>query len=140
VRSCAKDWRNTPLAERDNLVRRLAATLTQEAETLARLIAAEVGKPIRFCRSELQHCVDMLDAIARRAKDSDETIATNPAWLVRRRPHGVVAVITPWNNPLYIPLGKIVPAMVWSGSRHLRRGRFHDRSCTASEKPAGPRD
>ena len=113
VRACAKDWRNTPLAERINLVRRLAATLNVEAESLAALIAAEVGKPIRFCRSELQHCLDMLDAIARRAKHADETIATNPAWFARRRPHGVVAAITPWNNPLYIPLGKIVPAVVF---------------------------
>jgi acyl-CoA reductase-like NAD-dependent aldehyde dehydrogenase len=113
VRACAKDWRNTPLAERVNLVRRLAATLNVEAESLAHLIAAEVGKPIRFCRSELQHCLDMLDAIARRAKHADEPIATNPACFARRRPHGVVAAITPWNNPLYIPLGKIVPAMVF---------------------------
>ena len=85
VRACAKDWRNAPLAERINLVRRLAATLNVEAESLAALIAAEVGKPIRFGRSELQHCLDMLDAIARRAKLSDETIATNPAWFARRR-------------------------------------------------------
>jgi acyl-CoA reductase-like NAD-dependent aldehyde dehydrogenase/acyl-CoA synthetase (AMP-forming)/AMP-acid ligase II len=113
VRACAKDWRNAPLAERINLVRRLAATLNVEAESLAALIAAEVGKPIRFGRSELQHCLDMLDAIARRAKHADETIATNPAWFARRRPHGVVAAITPWNNPLYIPLGKIVPAVVF---------------------------
>ncbi|MGB8709109.1 MAG: aldehyde dehydrogenase family protein, partial [Methyloceanibacter sp.] len=116
VRACAKDWRNTPLAERVNLVRRLAATLNVEAESLAQLMAAEIGKPIRFCRSELQHCVDMLDAIARRAKHADETIATNPAWFARRRPHGVVAAITPWNNPLYIPLGKIVPAMVFGNA------------------------
>jgi len=58
----------------------------QEAESLAQLIAAEVGKPIRFGRSELQHCLDMLDAIARRAKHADDTIATNPAWFgVRAR-------------------------------------------------------
>jgi len=113
VRARARDWRNTPLAERVHLVRRLAATLTAEAEPLATLIAAEIGKPMRFGRSELQHCVDMLDAVARRAKRGDETIATNSAWFARRRPHGVVAVITPWNNPLYIPLGKIVPAMVF---------------------------
>ena len=35
VRACAKDWRNAPLAERINLVRRLAATLNVEAESLA---------------------------------------------------------------------------------------------------------
>jgi acyl-CoA reductase-like NAD-dependent aldehyde dehydrogenase len=144
VRAYAKDWRNTPLAERVYLVRRLVATLNVEAESLARSIAAEVGKPIRFCRSELQHCLDMLDAIARRAKHADEAIATNPAWFARRRPHGVVAAITPWNNPLYIPLGKIVPAVVfgngvvWKPAPAARE--IHDRFCDASEKPAGLRD
>jgi acyl-CoA reductase-like NAD-dependent aldehyde dehydrogenase len=102
VRACARDWRHKSLAERVSLVRRLAATLNVEAESLAQSIAAEVCKPIRFCRSELQHCLDMLDAIGRRAKYGDEIIATNPAWFARRRPHGVVAVITPWNNPLYL--------------------------------------
>src|SRR5262245_60836922 len=113
ARARAKDWRETPIAERVDFVRRLAATLIAEAESLAALMAAEIGKPIRFGRSEVQHCVDMLDATARRAKRDEETIATNPAWFARRRPHGVVAVITPWNNPLYIPLGKIVPAIVF---------------------------
>ena len=87
VRACARDWRHKSLAERVSLVRRLAATLNVEAESLAQSIAAEVGKPIRFCRSELQHCLDMLDAIGRRAKYGDEIIATNPAWFARRRPH-----------------------------------------------------
>jgi acyl-CoA reductase-like NAD-dependent aldehyde dehydrogenase len=31
VQACAKDWRNTPLAERINLVRRLAAALSVAA-------------------------------------------------------------------------------------------------------------
>jgi hypothetical protein len=107
------------------LVRR-AVIDNVEAESLAALIAAEVGKPIRFGRSELQHCLDMLDAIARRAKHADETIATNPAWFARRRPHGVVAAITPWNNPLYIPLGKIVPAVVFGNAvaRAIHPERF----------------
>lgn len=116
VRALAQNWRHTPLATRLHLMRRLNATLSAEAETLAGLMASEIGKPIRFGRAELQHCLDMLDAIVRRAERVDEPIATTPAWFARRRPHGVVAVITPWNNPLYIPLGKIVPAVVFGNS------------------------
>jgi len=32
---------------------------------------------------------------------------------VRRQPLGVVALISPWNNPVAIPVGKIVPALVY---------------------------
>ncbi len=33
-----------------------------------------------------------------------------------RRPHGVVALITPWNNPVYIPVGKIAPALLYGNA------------------------
>lgn len=35
---------------------------------------------------------------------------------MRRAPLGVVALITPWNNPVYIPLGKIAPALVYGNA------------------------
>jgi acyl-CoA reductase-like NAD-dependent aldehyde dehydrogenase len=35
---------------------------------------------------------------------------------VRRCPHGTIAIITPFNNPLYLPLGKIVPAILYGNT------------------------
>ncbi|MEQ1842426.1 MAG: aldehyde dehydrogenase family protein, partial [Verrucomicrobiales bacterium] len=55
--------------------------------------------------------VEMARAILRRFDFSTEEPSGEGA-IVRRMPHGVVAVITPWNNPVYLPLGKILPAIL----------------------------
>src|SRR5262249_32679268 len=35
---------------------------------------------------------------------------------IHRRSHGCVALITPWNNPIYIPVGKIAPALLFGNT------------------------
>lgn len=107
-------WRVTPLARRLALIDRLHDCLASKGNALARLMAEEIGKPIRFGAVEVTHCLDMLRAIAAHAKSVEaETLAE---WSLRRRPHGIVAIITPWNNPFYIPLGKIVPAVLYGNA------------------------
>jgi acyl-CoA reductase-like NAD-dependent aldehyde dehydrogenase len=55
----------------------------------------------------------MLRAVARRAAAAHNGSAATE---VRRRPLGVVATVTPWNNPIYIPLGKIAPALMFGNA------------------------
>jgi acyl-CoA reductase-like NAD-dependent aldehyde dehydrogenase len=78
-------------------------------------MARDVGKPVRFGRGEVRGTVEMLRAIASRWQREAPPDAGRPM-AVSRRPHGVVAIITPWNNPLYIPLGKIVPAVLYGNA------------------------
>jgi len=94
---------------------RVADRLEPRAEELARAMAAEIGKPVRFGEQEVLRSAEMLRAIARHAfaADRDERAGTVE---VRRRPLGAVAVITPWNNPVYIPLGKIGPAAAYGNA------------------------
>ena len=53
----------------------------------------------------------MLSAIIGRLAIERETQAAAGVTL-RRRPHGTIAVITPFNNPVYLALGKIAPAIL----------------------------
>jgi alpha-ketoglutaric semialdehyde dehydrogenase len=93
------------------MLSRAADLLEPEAESLALEMAGEIGKPVFYAQIEVQRSAQMLRAIAARAAAaSEETLA--PGIELRRRPLGVVAVITPWNNPVYIPLGKIAAALV----------------------------
>ncbi|MFN7730411.1 MAG: aldehyde dehydrogenase family protein [Pirellula sp.] len=104
-------WRATPKQHRIDLAQRFIQGLAHGAGTLADLIADEIGKPVRFSRTEVLRTVEMLDAIVARFAAYPEVEAASSV-RVRRRPHGTVAVITPFNNPVFLPLGKILPAIL----------------------------
>ena len=58
----------------------------------------------------------MLDVLSTRAAEASAAAANGPGYAERRRPHGVVAAITPWNNPIYLPIGKIAPAVLYGNA------------------------
>ena len=89
----------------------LHEVLTAQIDGLAMLMAEEIGKPMRFGYAEVQHGLGMLLSTLQRVVPGDQA-ETHAGFVLRKRPHGAVAVITPWNNPIYIPLGKIVPAIL----------------------------
>jgi alpha-ketoglutaric semialdehyde dehydrogenase len=113
ARAFAGSWRETSTISRSELLRRLARLLAAKTDSLAALMAREIGKPIRFGRVEVERSVEMLEHVARRGDIGSTETCTD---YVIRRPHGVVAVITPWNNPIYIPLGKIAPAILYGNA------------------------
>jgi acyl-CoA reductase-like NAD-dependent aldehyde dehydrogenase/nicotinamidase-related amidase len=103
--------RATATPDRAKCVQRLHEVLTAQIGNLAMLMAEEIGKPVRFGYAEVQHSLGMLLSTLQRGGPADSTEARE-GFALRRRPHGAVAAITPWNNPIYIPLGKIVPAFL----------------------------
>jgi acyl-CoA reductase-like NAD-dependent aldehyde dehydrogenase len=101
--------------QRIQLIAHLAGQLAARSTPLAELIANEVGKPLRFSVTEVHRTETMIRAsLARHATQSYDQPA-GPARL-RRRPIGTVAVITPANNPIYIPLSKMIPAVLYGNS------------------------
>lgn len=105
----------------------LSQRILERIDEFAELMAREISKPVMFGRGEVERIPEMLSAISRRYSGHAARESAPAAVSVRRRPHGVVAVITPWNNPLYIPLGKIIPAIlhgnavVWKPAPQARR-------------------
>ncbi len=107
-RTALPAWRRLPASERTAVLLRVADQLETpgEAERLARLMAGEIGKPVFEGRGEVLGAAALLRDVVRRGN-----MAGDPG--VRRRPLGGVALITPWNNPIFIPLGKIGPALLY---------------------------
>jgi alpha-ketoglutaric semialdehyde dehydrogenase len=128
--NCQPAWRATPRPQRIDLARKFVEGLARDAEALARLIVEEIGKPVQFSRTEVQRTGEMLRAIIARSTALPEVETAGPA-RVRRQPHGNVAVITPFNNPVYLPLGKILPAVlhgntvVWKSAPEATRVSRH---------------
>ncbi len=109
-----RSWASAGLARRTGCLERLAETLESAAEPLARTMAEDVGKPIRLGRAEVRRAAALLRAAA--AAEDVSPRRCGPGSRARRLPLGVVAVVTPWNNPIAIPIGKIGPALSFSNA------------------------
>lgn len=111
-----RDWRATPAPTRGRIVGRAARILEREKEGLAALLTREEGKTLSESRGELQRAINVAEFCAGESRRMNgETIPSelpsNFAYTLRQ-PHGVVAVVTPWNFPVAIPVWKLAPALV----------------------------
>jgi betaine-aldehyde dehydrogenase len=110
------DWRLRPGKARAAVLLALADRLESRTEELSRLVAREMGKPVRYARErELEPAIDRIRFYAGAAR-LVEGVVTNAAAahllnLVLREPVGVCAFITPWNDPIDLPLRKIGAAL-----------------------------
>lgn len=110
---CAwRRWQASSVTLRSRIIRRAADLLEAQCLELAHAAATQVGKPVSQAEAEVAATIEMLQAIARRPAGKLEMRFGRDA-LVRRRAVGVVAVITPWNSPLAVPMGKIAPALLY---------------------------
>lgn len=106
----APGWAATDPAERAALLERWADRLAADEAALAALLAREVAKPVAEARDELRRTLAHIRIAARLAREGlERPLAAGVC--VRYRPVGTVGLITPWNNPLAIPAGKLAPAL-----------------------------
>jgi succinylglutamic semialdehyde dehydrogenase len=109
-------WAAQPLATRIELVRRFANEVRKDFERLAELIARETGKPLWEARTEVESVIAKVDisvtAYAERTGQKKLDSALQGTAAVRHKPHGVMAVLGPYNFPAHLPNGHIVPALI----------------------------
>lgn len=115
ARAAFADWAETPLADRVAVAERFAALVRAERDEIARLISRETGKPFWETLTEADSVAGKV-AISVRAQQerAGETIseAAGVRQALRHRPHGVLAVIGPFNFPMHLANGHIVPALL----------------------------
>lgn len=112
ARRALPGWAALPVAERAEAVRRIAAALQGEADALARLIASEVGMPLKLAaRIQVGAPLAAWTRYAELAEGMDWEHRIGHS-LVQQVPVGVVACITPWNYPLHQTTGKVAPALL----------------------------
>ena len=107
-------WARTPLEERVAVAERYAG-LVKASPALAELIAAETGKLLWETRTEQASMAGKVAvSIAAQAERTGSRSAEMPfgTATLRHRPHGVMAVLGPYNFPGHLPNGHIVPALL----------------------------
>jgi aldehyde dehydrogenase (NAD+) len=111
ARSALETWSATSAQQRAEFLEKISAGLKARADELARLIAQEVGMPLKMsARIQAGLPIANFSNYAKLVRDfSFETRVGNS--LVVREPVGVVGAITPWNYPLHQITLKVAPAL-----------------------------
>jgi alpha-ketoglutaric semialdehyde dehydrogenase len=115
VRNGWGKWRQSKIISRLEIFEKAAARLNAAAPKLARQMAVEIGKPLSHGLEEVRRAAGNIRDVIRRAANFERQ-THEAAGRVRHQPLGVVAIISPWNNPVAIPLGKIAPALVYGNT------------------------
>lgn len=109
-------WAATPPPRRGALLLEAWRLLRERAEQFASTLTLETGKALADARGEITRALNVLEFMAGEGRRfTGQTIPSElPGNVIytRRRSLGVVAVITPWNFPVAIPIWKIAPALV----------------------------
>ncbi|MDP8993750.1 MAG: succinylglutamate-semialdehyde dehydrogenase [Pseudomonadota bacterium] len=116
ARSAWGAWAAQPLSVRIETLRRFANVARGGKDAFADLIARETGKPLWEAATEVDAVVNKVDisvaAYSERTSQRRLEGALGARVAVRHKPHGVLAVLGPFNFPAHLPNGHIVPALI----------------------------
>ena len=121
ARRVQAEWAAQPLRARCAQARRLQAAIYTRREEIAELVTRESGKPrVEALFADVLVSLDFAGYYASRAprllrpervSHHNLAVKAKAGWL-HYEPYGVIGLIAPWNYPLAIPLGQIIPAVV----------------------------
>jgi len=109
-------WASQPLAVRIEAMRRFANVVRQRSDAFTDLLARETGKPVWEAKTEVDTVIAKVDisvtAYSERTAQRRLDSPMGSRMALRHKPHGVLAVLGPYNFPAHLPNGHIVPALL----------------------------
>ncbi len=121
--SAFEEWKSSFFWERTGHMRKAAELLRREKEHYSRLMALEMGKPVREARSEIDKCAWVCDYFAESAAGllAPEFIATDAAQSYAAfQPLGVILAVMPWNYPFWQVFRFAAPALMAGNAAVLK--------------------
>lgn len=115
ARAAFPDWGRKIAADRIEYVHRFQNVVRDRADDFAALIANETGKPLWEAKTEVQSVLAKVDISVTAYADRTGSRRTEAGGMRQRlahKPHGVLAVLGPYNFPAHLPNGHIVPALI----------------------------
>lgn len=115
ARAAFEGWATADEVDRLAVVTRYQAALRERAPAFAEALSRETGKALWETTAELNSMIGKADLSVRawreRAGTREATTAFGRA-VLRHKPHGVAAVLGPYNFPGHLPNGHIIPALL----------------------------
>jgi acyl-CoA reductase-like NAD-dependent aldehyde dehydrogenase len=121
ARAAQRVWAEKSLGDRIDAVAKVKKRLLRRAEEIADTVHAEVKKPIEEAAlAEVLPNADVVDwwtqsieeLVEGQDVDLDPLVYPGKRGRIHHDPRGVVALITPWNYPVAIPMRSLVPALL----------------------------
>lgn len=118
ARVAQESWAALPVADRIRPLVRLAELVMKEKDRLLDVVQWETGKSRIHASIELLGLPAVTAHYASNAADylAEHAATSGTPGLVRtrvaHRPKGLVGVIAPWNYPLFLAVGDVVPALI----------------------------
>lgn len=108
-------WAFTTFEQRLAYLLELQKIVIDEKESIALEISQEIGKPLWESLSEVTSVINKIDislkSYLERTSEVKST-SSQPPFIIKHRPHGLIAVLGPFNFPLHLPMGQIIPALL----------------------------
>jgi alpha-ketoglutaric semialdehyde dehydrogenase len=138
AKKAQEEWATTPAPIRGRAIAHIGRLIEDNAEALARLVTAEIGKPYSEALGEVREIIDTCDFFLGEGRRLyGQTVPSempDKQLFTFRRPVGTVAVITAGNFPVAVPAWYIVPALlagntvVWKPAEYsaVSSAAFHE--------------
>jgi succinate-semialdehyde dehydrogenase / glutarate-semialdehyde dehydrogenase len=128
-----KVWRKTGALDRYKIMRKAAELIRERADTIAKIMTMEQGKPLAEAKGETMGAADTIDWFAEEARRAYGRIipprSHDVMQLVIKDPVGPVAAFTPWNFPLNQAVRKVSAALAAGCSVILKGPEDTPASC-----------
>jgi acyl-CoA reductase-like NAD-dependent aldehyde dehydrogenase len=120
-----RSWKETPVAQRAALCRRMAAWCAERADRLGEELSWQMGRPVSQSPGEIRRGFsERVEYMCGVAEESlkDVAVERKPGFqrFIRREPLGVVLAVAPWNYPWLTSVNAIVPALLAGNSVVLK--------------------
>ncbi len=108
-------WMKLTSWDRAKILKKTADLMRDRADTIARTLTMEQGKPVAEAKAEILHSADTFEWFAEEGKRAYGQVIPNSQpgkrHITLKHPVGVVGAISPWNFPITLQARKIAPAL-----------------------------
>jgi succinylglutamic semialdehyde dehydrogenase len=108
-------WAENSAEERFQVARNFASIVDRQRQEFVTAIACETGKPLWESNQEVDTVVKKVElsisAYAERTGSREQQMGQARS-VLSHAPHGIVAILGPFNFPAHLPNGHIVPALI----------------------------
>jgi succinylglutamic semialdehyde dehydrogenase len=115
ARAAFHGWAERPREERIAALRRYKTALEDRRDAFTQALSRETGKALWETTAELGSMIGKVEISIAAYDERTGVKASDTAFgraVLRHRPHGVMAVLGPFNFPGHLPNGHIVPALL----------------------------